>query len=197
MGVIQGSKNGPLFYDIYSGDFDKICINEHVLYADDTVMVFTGDNLVDLTHHVNAKLGVVQDWCNYNKLSLNAEKSQCIILSNKSIPFSPDINIGGNIVSKTKSFKYLGMHIDENMKFHAHLAHVKTSLSRHCGIIYHLKNKINLRAAKQLYYCNVYATFSYAISVYGGIFLSTERGVPLIKIQTRIMKNLFAKFYPN
>ena len=43
----------------------------------------------------------------------------------------------------------------------------------------------------------MYATFFYAISVYGGIFLSTERGVPLIKIQTRIMKNLFAKFYPN
>ena len=39
-GVIQGSKTGPLFSDMYSSDFARMCSNdESILRVDDTVLV--------------------------------------------------------------------------------------------------------------------------------------------------------------
>ena len=43
LGVIQGSKTGPLFFDMFSSDFARMCSNdESLLYADDTVLVYVG-----------------------------------------------------------------------------------------------------------------------------------------------------------
>ena len=48
IGVIQGSKNGPLFYDIYSNDLNYICDDRNVMFADDSCLVYMGDDLADL-----------------------------------------------------------------------------------------------------------------------------------------------------
>ena len=43
LGVVQGSKTGPLFWDIYSSDFNSLCLEgENILYADDTCLVYVG-----------------------------------------------------------------------------------------------------------------------------------------------------------
>ena len=47
LGVIQGSKWGPLLYDIYSSDISKICDeSEFLMHADDTCSMFTNDNIL-------------------------------------------------------------------------------------------------------------------------------------------------------
>ena len=57
LGVVQGSKCGPLFFDIYSNEFSILCGNdEHVLYADDTCLIYVSDDLNALTQHVNRRL---------------------------------------------------------------------------------------------------------------------------------------------
>ena len=41
MGVVQGSKGGPLYFDIYSGDLDNLCDDkEAIMFADDTCSVY-------------------------------------------------------------------------------------------------------------------------------------------------------------
>ena len=46
LGVIQGSKTGPLFFDKYSSDLISVCSrDESILYADDTVLVYVGTSL--------------------------------------------------------------------------------------------------------------------------------------------------------
>ena len=196
LGVIQGSKNGPLMYDIYSGDFENICTDDYVLCADDTVIGFRGTDLKELLDHVNAKLANIHKWCNSNKLSLNACKSEYMILSNKKLNFTPDITIGNNPVNRVTTVKYLGFNLDANLKHHAHMTQVKAALSRLCGISFRLRKKFNLQAARQFYYGMVYSNFTYGLAAYGGVFHVTERGRPIISAQKRIMKNLFTKFYP-
>ena len=50
LGTIQGSKNGPRFFDIYSNDMNFLLNdNQNILYADDTTIVYVHENLNVLT----------------------------------------------------------------------------------------------------------------------------------------------------
>ena len=64
---MQGSKLGPLFYDLCTSDFQSIC-SDRTLYEHDTFFVYAGKSLGDLTDRVNSILQEVYEWCNCNKL---------------------------------------------------------------------------------------------------------------------------------
>ena len=82
LGAVQGSKCGPLFFDIYSNEFSTLCSDDsHVLYADDTSLIYVSDDLTSLTHHVNDRLSEIVRWCNFNKISLNPVQSEYMIFS--------------------------------------------------------------------------------------------------------------------
>ena len=100
LGVIQGSKTGPRFFDIYIfSDFARMCSNdESVLYADDPVLVCVRTNLEELTDHGSNRLGNTLDWCNCNKLSLNLLNSEFMVVTYKRIETRPQMFIGADQV---------------------------------------------------------------------------------------------------
>ena len=119
LGVIQGSKCGPLYYDIYTSDLAKICRDdEFVMFADDTCLVYAGDDLSSLTDQVNERLAVVFDWCCYNKLSLNPSKCSYMLFANKIVIDDPVICLDSNHINRAKEFKYLGIYLDDGLKYH-------------------------------------------------------------------------------
>ena len=198
LGVIQGSKNGPLFFDIYSNDFNKLFDeDDHVLYADDTTLVFVGDDLPMLSTNANNKLSKILDYCNFNKLKLNPIKCEYMLVTYKHINVEPRILIGNEPIKRVDSFKYLGLHIDEKLKFHSQTKHIKSKLTQYCGITYRLRKFLNLRSAKNMYYACVYSTITYCVCAWGGILHCTQRVDSLSKSHARIVKNLFGKFYDN
>ena len=90
IGVIQGSKNGPLFYDIYSNDLCNIIDeNNYLFFADDTCLTFCHENFDTLVVLINKKLSDISDWCKFNKLHVNPTKSEYMIVTNRKIPYSP------------------------------------------------------------------------------------------------------------
>ena len=62
--MIQGSKCGPLLYDIYVNEISKICEErEYLMFSDDTVLIYSGPDLDGLVGHVNNRLDNIADWC--------------------------------------------------------------------------------------------------------------------------------------
>ena len=60
LGAIQGSKTDTLFSNQHSGDVASMCSrDESILYADDTVHVYVGTSLKELTDHCNKILHVI------------------------------------------------------------------------------------------------------------------------------------------
>ena len=108
LGVVQGSKTGPLFWDIYSADFNALCPgDESILYADDTCLVYVGDSLEELTNRANMRLTQIYEWCNFNKLSVNPSKSEFMLVTNKMVNSTPQLFIGGSEIKKVNCFKYI------------------------------------------------------------------------------------------
>ena len=81
-GITQGSILGPLFFSILINDLvNSSKMLFFLMYADDTTIYF---NLEDFPLHnrhieINTELHKVNTWLKVNKLSLNVEKTKCMI----------------------------------------------------------------------------------------------------------------------
>ena len=167
--------------------------DNYVLYADDTSLVYSGKDLNQLASHVNGKLSLIYEWCNYNKLSLNPEKSEFMIISSHRFTNPPLIQIDYHEVKMVNCAKYLGVFLDDHIKYHDHIQYVENKLVQLCGASYRLKKHFNKSTALNFYYSCVYSVFNYCLCVWGGVSLCTTRCNRIASLQKRILKNLFCE----
>ena len=198
LGVIQGSKLGPLFFDIYSNDLSILCeSDENIHFADDTCLVYVHSDLEYLVSHVNERLSIILDWCRYNKLSLNPSKSEFMLLTHRPISREPEIFLGTDPVRRQESVKYLGLQIDERLTFRKHIMCVKKRLSQLCGAAYRLRLHFDLGSAKKFYYSCVYSLVTYCLLAWGGAIECTAIGRKVVKLHAKIINLLLKRFYPS
>ena len=84
IGVPQGSVLWPLLFLIYVND-----INRHVhlgscnIYADDTLIYCTGNNITELKYNIQKCVTYVHEWYESNKLVINTSKSNVMLLTTR------------------------------------------------------------------------------------------------------------------
>ena len=130
----------------------------------------------------------------YNKLCLNATKCNYMLITNKRVEADPSIFIDGVRLERATKFKYLGIVLDEKLKFHGHIDKLRGKLSRLCGVSYRLGRHLNLATAKKFYFACVYSVLVYGICVWGGVLQCTSRANEIKLTHARIVKNLFKKY---
>ena len=197
LGVPQGSSNGPLFFSLYINDLPQFLgsLCKTILYADDSTIILGGNDINGIEQAINQCLDKICIWSAYNKLSLNVTKSKAMIFSNRNYDV-PSFMLYDSPLELVDAYKFLGVTFDCKLKFKSHVAAICSKLHRFCGITFRLKNKLNLHSARSFYFAYFHSVASYCISVWGGLLLCSRKGDRLCKLQDRIIKNLFLRFYP-
>jgi hypothetical protein len=173
--VIQGSLLGPILFSIYINDFPNSTTLNSFLFADDTSLLKSGKNIKNITAAVNAELINVAAWYRANKMAVNTDKTKYIIFhpkgkylpnnialeynnNNSNTVQNPD-NIHTlerisslNSTPSSRSYKLLGVLLDENLNLNAHYTNLRNKLSRALFFLRRAKNYLPEKALITLYY---------------------------------------------
>ena len=78
-GVSQGSVLGLLLFLLYIDDLKSVIkLGYHHLYADDTIIIISHENLDTLTSQVETELSYIGIWLKNNKMTINTDKTKTI-----------------------------------------------------------------------------------------------------------------------
>jgi hypothetical protein len=191
MSVIQGSLLGPTLFLVFINDFPNCTSLKTYLFADDTSALKSGPNLNELFNNINGELCKIATWYRANKMSANASKTKYIILHNKGKSVNTnglelyfndnephDINNPTNIHTlerihnnnanlSSRSYKLLGIHLDENLSLNHHFSILSNKLFRALFFLRRAKNTLPANALNTLYFSLFHCHLSYCPNILG------------------------------
>ena len=103
-------------------------------------MFYTFDKLQHLEIIMNEELKLVFKYCNINKLSINLAKTNYMVISSPRFNWSIHIH---NIERKSQ-IKYLGVYIDQNLRWGPQVQHINNKLGKNVGIINKLRYYVDV-----------------------------------------------------
>ena len=113
---------GPLLFNVYINDIVKFAKRNILLYADDSVIFDSSDDISALYTNIQAELNNIVLWCTSHKLTINVKKTKAVLFTNNkehelAVKNNYNIYLKGEKVDHVPVYKYLGIQLDHNLKF--------------------------------------------------------------------------------
>lgn len=188
-GVPQGSILGPLLFVIFVNDIVRsVTAAETYLFADDTSLVINDKsrNIMEVNTFVQSN-NILQ-WFDDNCLLVNTTKTSLIDfnISSRSNDLL-SVYMEDVVIESNHTVKFLGITLDSNLKYHAHVVNVGSKMGSGLFVLRRLSFFTNRDMLLAAYYALIYPHLSYAVGVWGSednhtkqLFLMQKRAVRII-----------------
>ena len=130
LGVPQGSVLGPLFFLLFINDLAFYLDDAFkcIMFADDTTLYKSGENMSALISKFSADIHALQEWCESNRIDINWSKTFIMFVTNKRIKPPMEIAMNGSTVAVVTTFKLLGVTLDNKLKFDVFTSELKRKI---------------------------------------------------------------------
>ena len=142
--VPQVSNLGPLLFLICINDLPN-CLSSSTtsMFTDDTTLTTEGKSIEDIRSHLNTNLESVHQWLLTNKLTLNKEETEYMIIGSRQrlpkVNINPTISLGGTNIKRVKQSKTLGIIVDEQVLWKDQISDIVTKVSKGIGMLRRMK----------------------------------------------------------
>ena len=187
LGVPQGSKLGVILFLLYINDIVKTISDAKMsLFADDTLIYVVGDDLKSCESLIQNQIEKINIWLCKNKLKLNVTKTKCMCLNNGGL--NVNILINNQPIECVDGIKYLGVFIDNKLKFNQHVYNQCAKISKKIGFFKRIRRYIPLNCAVTIYNTLILPYFDYCSSI---IFMSNSENIRKFQVlQNRAMRTV-------
>ena len=192
-GVVQGSCLGPLLFLIFINAIGSVKVQGKLfLFADDALIIHIHDSINSVAESIRADMKPILEFFRHRKMMLNALKTNFMFFSSSKskIAFPDSLSLSDEIVIKrVHSNKYLGLIIDESLRFSDHIEMVGRKVAPANGILWKLRNDLPTKHKKLVYDTLIQTHFNYMSCIWGLASCNLISGLQVL--QNRALKNVY------
>ena len=191
-GTAQGSCLGPLLFNMFCNDlYLNINSCNLIMFADDTTLYASHRNSQYLNQILQHDLRNISEWFKANSLSLNLEKAFVMQFNNNKEDLEIRLEINNRQLPKTDSTKFLGVTVESNLKWSAHVKNLLSKISINKNLVGKSRNVLNTQSKKSIYNAHIYSHLSYANTVWSGNL--TQKHKKSIKKNAKLLHKSYHK----
>ena len=106
-----------------------------------------------------------------NKLTLNVNKTQMIMLSlKKNLTPQNEIILRNEVVQRVNTAKFVGVIVDQHLNWKDHISMISQKISKSCGIIYRIRNNLDIKSKRLIYYNLIHPYLTYCVNVWSSTY---------------------------
>ena len=140
------------------------------MYADDTSLTIAHSDENSLEQRMNHDLCRISEWLIANRLSLNVVKTKYMIVASKhklqQLNYDFQVKVNRQQLKREKTYKYLGVEIDESLTWGQHIEKVFKIVSGAIGALKRVKHLLPQETLITMYFSLVLPYFDYASTVW-------------------------------
>ena len=127
------------------------------MFAGDTNLFYSHHQIKILFKTVNCELKNISQWFRANKLLLKIKKAKYTLFHKYSIKDKislklSTLKIGNKVIEKTRSMKFLGVMLDENIYWKYNIKTVENKLSKSIGLLRCAMHFLDETSLKTMYF---------------------------------------------
>lgn len=181
--IIQGTVVSPTLFNCFVSSLPLNSSSRVFSFADDTALCYEAETW-DLVHSkANEDLRRIKRWFDSMSLKLNASKTCYTTFSINATgqPATSDVYIHSCPVDnatcncpkilKKECVKYLGVLIDQHLKFKQHIMGITNKIRYISSIFIKLNNIASINMKKMLYYALIQSIVEYGLVIWGGSYM--------------------------
>ena len=194
-GVPQGSCLGPIIFNIFMNDLFYTMENCNLTnYADDNTIDVSSNTVELLIQALQFDTEKALTWFSANFMQANPEKFQLLLMKPNNLTdiFPDHIEVNNTEIKRNESVKFLGITIDDKLKFDVHVTNLCIKAGTQLNVLYRFKNVFNIEERKIVYQTFVLSNFNYCPIVWH--FCSIQMMRKLEYIQERALRFIFNDF---
>ena len=196
-GLPQGSSISPILFLIFINDIDVDLDIETIasLFADDTAIwmkdgKIRGSNRILMQEEIDKIMAWAKRW----KMKVNEDKTKGMVISSSTgdNSWDPQLNAGEQRVEFTQDYKFLGITIDNSLRFTKHVSNITTKCRKRVNIIKCLSTKdwgCNLETQRALYLTYIRLVLEYSSSGWTP-WLSETQLTTLQRVQNSALRSV-------
>ena len=162
-----------------------------LLYADDTNILYENTDANSIIKTINMEMPKIMEWLKSNKLHINVNKTVAMLFHTRQKRVNIDENsivIDGKIILVTTNTKFLGINIDNNLTWKAHINHMTTKISKGVGVLSRLSKELSYNMLILIYntillpyhtYCCITWGFTYQTYI-NKIFTIKKKAIRIV-----------------